>query len=154
MPPGKATNSHKIASIDIREHALMVNTCYKNKISTIIVMIGISSSMTTLGKGPMEAQKSNSDRLTLLEKKVAILESQKLRCSEGPEVMGKTDQWSPWATCPKGSTAVGLAKLDLHGQHNKPTLHINDLRCGSQGCKTWCVGSPCTLRARCCTIKR
>ena len=75
-----------------------------------------------------------------------------LSCISGPEVTGPDNRWSPWATCPKGYTPVGIAKLDLLGKHNGPTLHINDLRCQDEGCKAWCIGAACRLKSRCCKV--
>ncbi len=76
-----------------------------------------------------------------------------LECVEAPEVTGADDQWSPVSTCPAGFIGVGVAKLDLLGAHNRPTLHVNDLRCMDEGCKAYCIGSPCKLKARCCRIR-
>lgn len=79
-----------------------------------------------------------------------------LKCIDGPEVVGENDKWSPFAKCPKDYQTVGIAKIDLLGNHGVTSLHVNDLRCSDKGCRAYCIGNlkgkQCHLRARCCQI--
>lgn len=76
----------------------------------------------------------------------------KLRCTGGRSVRGEIDRWSPVSKCPEGYQVTGVQRLDLVGDHNVPTNHVNDLSCSDEGCKAWCIGAPCTVEARCCRI--
>lgn len=73
-----------------------------------------------------------------------------LQCRGGRVVTGPDNGWSPFSTCPQGYAVTGIQRLDLKGAHGLKTLHVNDLQCDQRGCRAWCVGSPCTVRARCC----
>lgn len=112
-----------------------------------IILLSTVFPLRSMAKNPTE------DRIQALEERISRLENRKLYCQSSPEVKGNENQWSPWALCPKGFVALGVAKLDLLGKHDSPTLHINDLRCNKKGCKVWCVGAPCNLSAQCCNIK-
>ena len=114
------------------------------------VMMGAVLGSMPIAANPLEVRlKAIEQRLEALEQKP----ESSLECVEGFEVKGPDNGWSPYSKCPKGFAAVGTAKLDLLGNHNKPMLHINDLRCHSHGCRVWCIGNPCMLKSRCCRVK-
>lgn len=85
-----------------------------------------------------------------LKGQVKALQDKKLLCSDGKSVQGPKNKWSPWSLCPEGSVATGLARVDIQGDHEVPTNHVNDFQCGPQGCRAWCIGNPCEVIARCC----
>lgn len=76
--------------------------------------------------------------------------SPKLLCKDGKSVQGGKNKWSPWSACPEGSSATGLARVDIQGDHDVVTNHVNDFQCGPQGCRAWCIGNTCEVIARCC----
>lgn len=76
----------------------------------------------------------------------------KLKCVGGSKVKGEIDRWSLLSKCPAGYTVTGLQRIDLTGDHNNPIVHVNDFTCDDAGCKAWCIGSPCTVEARCCIV--
>ncbi len=75
-----------------------------------------------------------------------------LQCQAGSRAKGEVDRWSSLSTCPEGYQVTGLGRLDLTGDHNNPILHVNDFLCDDKGCKAWCIGSGCTVEARCCHV--
>ena len=76
----------------------------------------------------------------------------KLSCTGGKTVQGGVDRWSPWSQCPNGYVVTGLQRVDLLGDHQKPSTHVNDFLCDDRGCRAWCIGAECTVEARCCTV--
>ena len=85
-----------------------------------------------------------------LKAQVKELQGKKLICSEGKSVQGPKNKWSPWSACPEGMSATGLARVDIQGDHEVVSNHVNDFQCGPQGCRAWCIGNPCEVIARCC----
>lgn len=75
-----------------------------------------------------------------------------LSCKQGTQANGVVDSWSAWSRCPDGYSVVGLGRLDITGKHENPLNHVNDLQCDDRGCRAWCFGNPCVVRARCCKI--
>lgn len=88
----------------------------------------------------------------VLKAQVKALEgkNKKLECSDGKSVQGPKNKWSPWSPCPEGMVATGLARVDIQGDHEVVSNHVNDFQCGAQGCRAWCIGNPCEVIARCC----
>lgn len=76
----------------------------------------------------------------------------KLTCKQGTLASGAVDAWSAWSKCTASYTVVGLGRLDLTGKHENPLNHVNDFQCDNRGCRAWCIGNPCQVRARCCKI--
>ncbi|MBC7659793.1 MAG: hypothetical protein H7249_08800 [Chitinophagaceae bacterium] len=90
--------------------------------------------------------------LDTLKSEIKILQEKKLVCTEGKSVQGPQNKWSPWSACPEGSAATGLARVDIQGNHEVPTNHVNDFQCSDKGCRAWCIGNPCEVIARCCRL--
>ncbi|RYZ47791.1 MAG: hypothetical protein EOP07_26575 [Proteobacteria bacterium] len=85
-----------------------------------------------------------------LKAQLKLLQEKKLQCTDGKSVQGPLNKWSPWSVCPEGMTATGLGRVDIQGNHEAPTNHVNDFQCGDKGCRAWCIGNPCEVIARCC----
>ncbi|MBF0442574.1 MAG: hypothetical protein HQK54_11765 [Oligoflexales bacterium] len=83
---------------------------------------------------------------------VKKLENIKLSCMPGKKQNGKVNQWSTWSQCQPGYVATGMQRIDLLGSHEIPTNHVNDFECNDNGCRAWCIGSPCNVEARCCRV--
>lgn len=75
-----------------------------------------------------------------------------LKCQDGMLVKGLVDQWTPRSKCPESYLVTGISRIDILGDHKTPTNHVNDLQCNDLGCRAWCIGNPCQLRARCCRV--
>lgn len=99
------------------------------------------------GRSPVEAVPAPAAAPAPLERAFA------LRCTGGRQVRGEIDRWSPLSKCPEGYLVTGIQRLDLVGDHNVAITHVNDLSCGDEGCKAWCIGAPCTVEARCCRVE-
>merc|ERR1711934_869340 len=75
------------------------------------------------------------------------------RCVEGVRVVtgtyvtGNPNGWGPHSKCPSGTTAAGIARLDLKTGSNN--VHVNDFQCNDNGCRVFCYGSKCQISARC-----
>lgn len=76
----------------------------------------------------------------------------RLQCQSGTKVTGEENRWSPLSVCAPGFTVTGLSRVDLLGPHDKLNVHVNDFICDDKGCKAWCIGTGCTVEARCCQI--
>jgi hypothetical protein len=109
-------------------------------------------------QSPMNEGQNTQEKLLLelkaevegLKSSIKALEARKLQCSDGKSVQGPKNKWSPWSVCPEGMQATGLARVDIQGDHEVVTNHVNDFQCGPQGCRAWCIGNPCEVIARCC----
>ena len=88
--------------------------------------------------------------ITAMEKRLNALEQSEIFCLAGKKVTGSINKWSPVSTCPESYAAMGVERLDLEGNHDLPNLHVNDLWCDQKGCRAWCIGSTCTVIAKCC----
>merc|ERR1712037_1050479 len=70
-----------------------------------------------------------------------------VRVVTGTYVTGNPNGWGPYSKCPSGTTAAGIARLDLKTGSNN--VHVNDFQCNDNGCRAFCYGSKCQISARC-----
>jgi hypothetical protein len=114
---------------------------------------GTATSMVGGVRAETAAQNDLQEQIAALKKQIEQLEKRTtLMCQSGKKQRGEIDRWSPWSSCPPGFSVTGLGRIDLLGSHSIATNHVNDFQCEAQGCRAWCIGSPCTVEARCCRI--
>ena len=71
----------------------------------------------------------------------------------GPLVRSTKNKFtSPTAKCPKGYTAISLARVNLRDSVGTAAQDVNDFRCSGDMCMAWCVGSDCDVQARCARV--
>jgi hypothetical protein len=93
----------------------------------------------------------------------ARIPGQNLKVTAGPKVNSPRDAYSPtYATCPAGYAVIGLASVHMVSQAphisvvdaetivaGLETHDLNDFECNAKGCRAWCSGTDCELRAMC-----
>eukprot|EP00658_Telonema_sp_P-2_P038464 TRINITY_DN27594_c0_g1_i1.p1 TRINITY_DN27594_c0_g1~~TRINITY_DN27594_c0_g1_i1.p1 ORF type:complete len:340 (-),score=51.47 TRINITY_DN27594_c0_g1_i1:157-1176(-) len=73
-----------------------------------------------------------------------------LRCEDGEYQHQSKNQWGTPAYCGAGYVATGFASLDLHNNVYWKHQMINDFYCTDSYCQSWCWGSNCGVKPRCC----
>lgn len=77
-------------------------------------------------------------------------ESSPLRCYASHYRHQRRQRWGHPAYCHHRYTATGFSNLDLHNNRYWKHQMINDFYVSNRYARSWCWGSNCGVRARCC----
>lgn len=74
-----------------------------------------------------------------------------MKCYNAPYKTQRRYRWGRPSYCGRREMATGFANLDLHNNRWHGHQMINDFLCSGRYCRSWCWGSNCGVRARCCS---
>ena len=68
-------------------------------------------------------------------------------------VRGSNNKWSHMAACPAGHAVTACGRIDIVEASAKAGdvdyLHVNDFEAFDAGCRAFCYGAPCDVKAQC-----
>eukprot|EP00658_Telonema_sp_P-2_P012983 TRINITY_DN14936_c0_g1_i23.p1 TRINITY_DN14936_c0_g1~~TRINITY_DN14936_c0_g1_i23.p1 ORF type:complete len:2190 (-),score=358.91 TRINITY_DN14936_c0_g1_i23:183-6752(-) len=72
-----------------------------------------------------------------------------MQCVHGSTAQGTAGRWSGWSHCPTEAYSV-LGVAELHTVSAESGASLDQYQCTDAGCRARCLGTGCTVVARCC----